>query len=267
MKQKLLESLLARLETELSPQNPVKFLRELPLEECVDTAIGAVYLYTRVGSGSGKKIVLLTEVISAIGHSIRNKYKLKRDSALAAKAGAFILYSFEVVGLLRLVLGKGANHHATYTIEVLDDEKLSSLWDVLCPEKTEKLPSLVPYSDWVTTLHPTGVKMVKTADREVLAKLNPEEHPLIFNSLNISQRVGWRINERIYDVYIWALKKKTDAFADIWEMQNPEAKASKVREAKAIGGIAKRFIGQTFYHLYTYDFRYLAEVKSGEFRG
>ena len=248
MKQKLIASLAHRLESELAPQNPVKFLKELPLEECVDVAIGAVYLYTRVGSGSGKKIVLLTEVISAIGHSIRNKFKLKRDSALAAKAGSFILYSFEVVGLLHLVLGKGANHHATYTIEVLDDESLSSLWDVLSPEKTEKLPSLVPYSDWITTLHPTGVNMVKTADREVLAKLNPIDHPLVFSSLNISQHVGWRINNDVYNIYTWALRNKTEAFADIWEMQNPEAKASKIREAKAIGGIAKRFLDKTFYH-------------------
>jgi len=31
-------------------------------------------------------------------------------------------------------------------------------------------------------------------------------------------------------------------------MHNPEAKQSKIREAKAIGSIAKRFIGKVFYH-------------------
>jgi DNA-directed RNA polymerase len=38
-------------------------------------------------------------------------------------------------------------------------------------------------------------------------------------------------------------------------MQNPEAKSSKLREAKAVGSIAKRFLTGVFYHLYYFDFR------------
>jgi len=255
MKQKLIASLTTRIATEIAPQNPVRFLKELSPEVCIEMAVGTVYLYTRVGTGRNKKIVLMTEVISAIGHAIRNKYKLTRDSAVAAKAGAFILYSFELVGILNLVLGRAVNGHATYTIEVTDDDKLSTLWDGLSPDKTEKLPSLEPYAPWTSSRHATGIQMVKTADQEVLEILKPETHPLVFESLNRSQSVGWRINEEIYNIYTWALRNKTEAFADIWEMQNPEAKASKIREAKAIGSIAKRYLGLTFYHLYTYDFR------------
>jgi hypothetical protein len=255
MKQKLIASLTTRIATEIAPQNPVRFLKELSPEVCIEIAVGTVYLYTRVGTGKSKKIVLMTEVISAIGHAIRNKYKLTRDSAVAAKAGAFILYSFELAGILNLVLGKATNGHATYTIEVLDDDGLSGLWDGLSPDKTEKLPSLQPYAAWTSAKHATGVQMVKTADQEVLAMLSPETHPLVFESLNRSQEVGWMINVDIYAIYMWALRNKTEAFADIWEMTVQEAKASKIREAKAIGGIAKRYLDTTFYHLYSYDFR------------
>jgi DNA-directed RNA polymerase len=255
MKQKLLNSITTRLSSELAPQNPVCFLKELPPSDCVEIAIGIVYLYTRVGHGKNKKLILLTEVISAIGHAIRNQFKLKRSSPLAAKAGAFILYSFEIIGILKLNLDRATNGHATYVIEMIDDDGLSLMWDSLKLEHTEKLPSLKPYSPWVTSLHPTGVNMVKTADRGVLTSLTPETHPMIFNLLNRAQEVGWNINEEVYSIYAWALRNKTDAFADIWEMTNPEAKASKVREAKAIGSIAKRFIGETFYHLYVLDFR------------
>jgi hypothetical protein len=255
MKQKLIHSIQHRVDTELAPQNPVKFLKELPADECIELAIGIVYLYTRAPKGAQQKIVLMTEVISAIGHAVRNKFKLKRDSALAAKSGAFILYSFELLELTRVSMGKGSNGHATYIIEVLADDKLSQLWETVGVERTEKLPSLSVYADWTSTKHATGVAMVKTADQDVLRKITPETHPIVFNVLNKSQHVGWSINSDIYIIYSWALRNKTEAFADIWEMQNPEAKQSKIREAKAIGSIAKRFLGEVFYHLYTYDFR------------
>jgi DNA-directed RNA polymerase len=254
-KQKLVASINNRLKFEISHQNPVKFLKDLDPEDLVDHTISVLYLYTRVGRSVARKTVLMTEVISAIGHNIRNKNKMKRDSALAAKAGAFLLYSFEEIDLIKVLLGRAGNGHATYVIEVLNEDKISTLWDSLSLDKTEKLPSLFPYAPWITTRHETGVMMVKTADRDVLKELTPETHPLVFNTLNKLQKVGWTINEEIYPIYAWALRNKTDAFADIWEMHNPEAKQSKIREAKAIGDIAKRFIGKTFYHLYTLDFR------------
>ena len=254
-KQKLTGSLIRRINTEIAPQNPVKFLNEIDVNFAIDLAISILYLYTRVGRGAAKKITLMTEVISAIGHGIRNKHKMKKDSALAAKSGAFILYSFEEIGLVYVVLGKAANTHATYTIEVTDEERISELWDGLPNNTTEKLPSETPYCPWTSTRHICDVSMVKTNNKEVLRKLTPETHPIVFDCLNKAQQVGWTINEDIYHIYTWALRNKTDAFADIWEMHNAEAKQSKIREAKAIGGIAKRFIGKVFYHLYVLDFR------------
>jgi len=257
LKNKILVSLKYRINNELAPQNPVKFLvkENIDLDYVIDQAISVIYLYTRSGRGASKKIILFTEVISAIGHAIRNKYKLKRDSAIAAKTGAFILYAFEHFGILKVLLGKALNGHGTYVIEVLEDDQLSKLWDNLKLEKTEKLPSDSPYAPWVSTRHETGVSMVKTNNKEVLKKITPETHPMLFNCLNKAQEVGWRINNDIYPVYTWALRNKTDAFADIWEMHNSEAKASKIREAKAIGSIAQRFLNKTFWHLYYFDFR------------
>lgn len=249
MKQKLIASLNKRLSVEVSKKNPVYFLNNyLPLDSAVDLAISAVYLYTRSKKGSTIKSILLTEVICAIGHSIRDSLKLKRDSALSAKTGAFMLYSFELLGLLTVKLGTGHNKHQTYIIEVLNDDALTLLWESLPIDKVTKLPSLSPYAPWETTKHSSGVMMVKTTSQEVLTKITLETHPMLFDSLNKSQTIGWNINQDIYPIYAWALRNKADAFADIWEMQSAEAKTSKIREATAIGSIAKRFLDSTFYH-------------------
>lgn len=255
MKQKLLSSLTARLYSEVSKKNPVYFLREhLPLDDALNVAISAIYMYTRTKKGSTTSI-LMTEVICAIGHNIRDLYRLPKSSGLAAKTGAFILYSFESLGLLKVKLGGGTGRHQTYIIEVLNDSAISLLWESLPIEKITKLPSLTPYSDWITARHETGANLVKTLSKEVLTKLTAASHPLVFEAVNKPQHIGWNVNKEIYNIYSWALANKTEAFSDIWEMQNPEARASKVREAVTVGSIAKRLLERTFYHMYSFDFR------------
>jgi len=255
MRTKLKKSLTRRLLTEISVRNPVKFLKALDLDDIVDRAITTVYLYTRMKKKGPQKAILLTEVISAIGHGIRNANKLKQDSSLAAKAGAFVLYSFEDCGWLTVNLTAGTNGHQVYCIKVIDEAAITSLWSQVKSDKTEKLPSTVPYADWTSAYHETGTSLVKTTDYNVLQSLTPETHPMIFELVNRAQHVGWRINEDIYHLYEWALQNKTEAFSDIWELQDQEAKTSKLREAISVGEIAKRFLNDTFYHLYTLDFR------------
>ena len=82
-----------KIETEIAPQNPLKFLKKFEVDEYIDILIGVVYLYTREKKGKANTSIYLTELISAIGHSVRQKLKQKRDSALAAKTGAFLLFS------------------------------------------------------------------------------------------------------------------------------------------------------------------------------
>ena len=248
MRQKLIDSIRIRLAKEISTQNPLKYLKKLQSEDYIDDVISVVYLYTRTKKGRGNKAILMAEVISAIGHKVRNKYKITRNSALAARTGAFILYSFEELGMLKVVLSSAGNGHATYTVEVTNEDVLSSLWDKLPDNRTEKLPSTIPLPEWQTTKHQSGAVLIKTANRDVLDKVLPETHPIIYEVVNKKQQVGWQINEAIYNLHLWALRNKTEAFADIWEQANPEARQTKLREAKAIGDIAKRFIDITFYH-------------------
>jgi DNA-directed RNA polymerase len=275
VRQKLIELIDARVQSEIAPQNPLKFLSKLKAESYIDTVISIVYLYTRKKRGSVTNTIYLTEVISALGHGVRNKFKLKRDSAIAAKTGAFLLFNFEVLELLQVVLGKGTNGHQSYIIQVLNDDAICKLWESLPPNQIEKLPSEKPYAPWITAKHESGVWLVKTRNKDVLDKLTIDTHPIVFSSINKSQAIGWRINKEIYEIQQWALRNKTEAFSDIWEAQNAEAKATKLREAKAIASIAKRFVDKTFYHLYYYDFRgrkypttaYLHEQGSDSARG
>jgi hypothetical protein len=252
MRQKLVDSIAHRLKHEVSSRNPVKFLQQIDAEDVVDVATSTLYLYTRTSRSFRRKdtgrLANMAEVASAVGHAVRNHMKERRDSALAVKSGAFILYSFELAGIIQLEMTIGDSGHGTYFLKVTDDDALSALWDNLKLEKTEKLPALEPYADWTSTKHDTGAILVKTENREVLQMLSPETHPMVFGCVNKAQKIGWTINKDVYSVFVWALRNKTEAFSDIWELQNQEARASKVREAKTVGSIAKRFLDKTFYH-------------------
>jgi len=251
----ILNSIKTRLDTEISPRNPVKFLKKEEPEKYINDLIAIIYLYTRPKKGQKNPSIYFSEIVSAIGHTVRSTLKQKQDSGLAAKTGGFLLYTFQELGLLKVKIGRGANNHQAYIIEVLNDDAIVKLWTDLPVEDAKKLPSETPYAAWTSTKHANGANMVKTQNKAVLKELTPETHPIVFSCINRAQTVGWRINEDIFKLYSWALRNKTDAFSDIWDQQSAEAKATKVREAKAIGEIAKRFIGKTFYHLYYFDFR------------
>jgi len=275
MRQALIALLDKRRKVEIDPRSPLKFLITAPVESYIDMAISIVYLYTRPKKGFKKQATYLTEVISALGHGVRNKLKLKRDSSAAAKTGAFILYSFEQLGLLEVTLGQGSKGHNAYIIQVTNDDLICALWNALTITQAEKLPSLTPFAPWVSTKHETGATLVKTGNKRVLESLQPDTHPIVFSCVNKAQTQGWRVNKDIYDIYRWALDNKTEAFSDIWDQHNPEARTTKLREAKAIITIADKFVDKTFYHLYYYDFRgrkypttaYLHEQGSDAARG
>jgi hypothetical protein len=271
---KLKKSIKLRLLTEISPHNPVKFLKKLDIDDYLPAVISTVYLYTRMKRGDNKTIYL-TEVVCAIGRTIRTKYKMKQDSALAAKTGAFLLYSFEELKILQVVLGRSSNGNNSYIIKIDDDDALSQLWNTLSTKTLEKLPSLEPYPPYTAVRHPTGLSIVKTANDEVLKSLTPETHPMVFGVINKKMKVGWQINKEVFDLQSWALRNRTQAFSDIWDQQNPEARSTKMREARSIIDIASRFIDKIFYHAYYYDFRariypataYLHEQGADQSRG
>jgi DNA-directed RNA polymerase len=255
MKPQIIKSLKNRIDEEITNREQIRYLKEFPIETYYDTLISIIYLYTRPKKGQTKPAIYFTEIISAIGHTVRTKLKQKRDSGRAAKTGAFLLYTFEELGLIQVMLGASVKGHGQYVVQVLNDDAICKLWTAIETSKIEKLPSETPYAPWATSKHACGAQMVKTGNREVLDSLTPETHPMVFDCVNKAQEVGWNINKSVYDIYTWALRNRTDAFSEIWELASVEAKTTKIREAFAIGEIAKRFIGKTFYHLYYYDFR------------
>lgn len=248
MKIQIIKNLKNRIDDEITNREQIRYLKSYTVESYYDTLISILYLYTRPKKGQAKPAIYFTEIISAIGHTVQTKLKQKRDSGRAAKTGAFLLYTFEELGLLQVMLGASVKGHGQYVVQVLNDDEICKLWTAIETSKIEKLPSETPYVPWQTSRHPCGANLVKTGNREVLDSLNPETHPMVFDCVNKAQAVGWNINKDVYDIYSWALRNKTDAFSEIWELTNAEAKTTKIREATAIGGIAKRFIGKTFYH-------------------
>jgi hypothetical protein len=108
MKNKLVMSIRRRIGDEIGPRSrDLKYLKDVAVEDYVDVTISTVYLYTRKKKsrlGKGKNVPLY-EMISAIGHKVRSHLGLKRNSAVAAKTGAFLLYSFEEMAILHVELG------------------------------------------------------------------------------------------------------------------------------------------------------------------
>lgn len=255
MRQKLIKLLEKRLEAEITNHNPLKVLRELDPAVVTDLAIATVYLYTRPKRGTKNTTIYMAEIISAIGHTVRGKFKLKRDSSVAAKIGGFLLYNFEALGMLQVMLGGGSKGHNQYIVQVLNDDAISALWSAVPLTVSEKLPAEAPYAPWTSSRHPTGARLVKTQNIGVLQELQLDTHPIVFDCVNKAQATGWRVNKKVYELHLWALRNRAAAFDDIWKLTNPEARITKTREAKAIGDIAKRFLNKTFYHMYSLDFR------------
>lgn len=252
MRQKLEESLLRRFEEEISEKSPLIVLKDKDFKVIADVAIEVAFMFSR---NSEDTVNPMANFVVAIGQRIQAKLNLKRDSATAAKIGAFALYSFEELGMLKVVLGKSKGKHASYNVSILDEDAILKLWQTVEVEKCEKLPLLQPAPRWTSGLNDEGEKLIKTNSGNVISCLSAESHPMLFEAANKAQSVGWNINAFVYDVERWAFFNKTEAFNSIWLLLSAEARSSKIRETKTILSIAERFLGKTFYHKYYYDFR------------
>ena len=253
MKKRLITLTSQRVVDELDENNPLRFLYNIDTAQLIDIAVEKLYMFTRDKKRTEQKLAMLTEVAVSIGNRVRAS--MHKDTALSVKAGVFLLYSFEKAGITKVDLGQGTGDHATYIIKILDDEALTKLWGAVEINKTEKLPSTVPIPPWTRNKDFSGINIVKTNSKVTLESISPELQPVVFDAINKLQSVPWQINTQVYEAATWALRNRADAFSDIWAMQNEEAKQSKLRETHAIAGLAKRFLGKTFYHLHTLDFR------------
>jgi hypothetical protein len=181
-------------------------------------------------------------------------YKQKKDSAIATKLGAFLLYSFEALEIVELCIGSRGNNQA-YVIKVIDEDALMELWRTVAKTTGGTMPSLSPYSPYISSKHDTGQKLIKTQNKYVLDTVTPETHPIIYNTVNRMMSTGWRINSAVHNIANWALRNKAEAFGDIWSQQNKQALQSKLREAQTVISMADGLTSTIFYHLAYLDFR------------
>ena len=239
---------------EIAPQSSIAFLKDVDLSDLMFEIVGVVYLFTRPKKGS-QTLPSFVEIACAIGHKVNKFLKRRKDSASAVRAGAFILYEFEVKFIMVLVKEKGASGHGTYNMKVLDDAVLQDMWSRVPIKLHEKLPKFVPYEPWESGRHKNQTPLVKTGDSAIINSLSPATHPIVFKCVNKAQAEGWIVNKKVLEIAVWAINKKADVFDDAFENPDAQARATKVREAKAVIDIAKRMQSKPFYHFYTFDFR------------
>ncbi len=245
MKDILIEIYEERLRLEISEQSALSILKNYNVKDYIDKVIEKTYLYTR--PRQDVNTFPLAEIISAIGKGVLKILKIKNNSALAAKIGAFFLYTFEELGVIEVVLVKNKKHNI-YSVKLLDDGILVELWGTLPLHTIEKLPLLKPSYSFVKAT--TGMIRSKYNYKD----FNKDTHPIVFSCINKSKEVSWKVNTEVLEIAKWALKNNSEAFNDIWN-QTKEAKKTKIREAKTIIDIAERFKDTLFYHEYYYDFR------------
>jgi len=253
-RQELIEHLQNRILLDSNSMRATEYLKEHAIEEYLDEVISVIYVYTR--RTSQRKLATFAEVICAIGFTVRNRYSYIRCTASSAKLGAFILYSFEEMALIRTFKTKGKNSHATFVVEVANEQLFRKLYLSISPKAlVETLPSTVPYEPWKRTVHPTGSYLVKTTNKSLNKVLTSENYPVVFSAINKSQAIGWRVNSFILDVQLLSLETKAKAFDDVWLATSEQARQTKKREAKTITGLAVKWSKLTFYHMFYLDFR------------
>jgi DNA-directed RNA polymerase len=78
---------------------------------------------------------------------------------------------------------------------------------------------------------------------------------MVLDAVNRAQAVGWKVNERVLAIAIWAHKYREEAFSDIWKQVSKEARITKGREVNTVLTMAQDLAGAIFYHGYYTDFR------------
>lgn len=253
MLRQIVEITYRRLNEELTARSPVNVLKEVGLEQCIATTIEVLFMHSRKEDRLATKNATFVEAAVAIGRDLLRTYP--KNTATEVKCGAFLIYTFEMLGICEVTLGQGNSAHAMYIINILDDDILTSLWNQLDTSKLLRLPRLEKPAPWISTKHELDFKLVKTRNLDVLDCLTPNTCPTVYSAVNKSQSIGWKVNNEVHDLALWSLRNRTGAFKDIWDIQDDTAKASKLRETYAVTGIAAKMAGKVFYHIHTLDFR------------
>jgi hypothetical protein len=249
MKALLIQDLKVRVQRQTTA---LKYLKKHEVASWINKAIEILFIHTR--PRDDQTSFCFAEIVTNIGKTVLRQCGERQDSALAAKTGAFVLYTFYFYDIVAVYLTRGKNKHNIYLVKVVNEDLLARLFNELPLKEIEKLPWTEPPGDYNSPFHKSGLKLIKTNNPDVLRTVRPDTHPIIYDVVNKAQKVGWRVNKRVWEIAEWALENTQEAFNDIWE-QASKAKKTKIREARTILDISERLKGKVFYHQYFLDFR------------
>lgn len=201
---------------------------------------------------------VLVELASRVGAEALKDLGIKRDTLLAVNIGAFIIESFDILGLISVNLQQvvGTDDNPTYYVLAGENEEYAELLTLMEPTSTN-FPSVTPYSDWTCGTHENGLPIIKHANKAMLAGINTDTHNIPMNALNMLQRSGWKINGSVYEVFkhFYKAGNSPKAFPHQDESKPRVTRSGLATEARYIVECADKLGSQVFYHQYNCDFR------------
>jgi hypothetical protein len=232
-------------------------LQKLPPEELLEMSINQIL------KGAESKLSLV-DVSVSLGHRIRQRLKLKRDTVAACHAGWFVIVAYLELDLITYYLKKTkkkgrTSKYRAYHISLKNPEAIREIWEELSKTyaDVEFFPLDHPPEPWVEGIHALGYPMIRKADSYILADLNPEKDQFIMDTLNKLGNVPWSVNNEVLEVYNYYIKlnnPKPSPFRFHRETAEDKVRSLKI-ESETILMMANKFKNRPHYHLWSCDFR------------
>jgi DNA-directed RNA polymerase len=203
----------------------------------------------------------LVEIVAIIGRKVRQKLSLPNDSAADAQVGWFICISYIECKVLKYRLkftyknGKRSKY-PSYFFVTKDWNAIKELWSLVDTTKLDIFPMRECPPDWVGPINEFGMTIIKKGHPSQLKKFNKNNTQMLFDVLNKLQKIGWRINKDVFEVYTHFLHKESSPNPFKLHLEeDEEKKQSLLIEANAIENLALKNLDNCFYHSYNFDFR------------
>ena len=227
----------------------------------------------------------LAPLAIAIGTRIRNYYNLPIKEFESLRLGVFILCGYGVpeLVLMKLVREYKQSSRAKTVYKVYAGYKRGDLRklvkefnEVADPYK----PMFEKATDWeygtVKARNGETLKLIKGASVDTLAKINPNNTPIVLNAVNKKQAIGYTVKPKVFEIYKWALETNQECFEhNSVHTITKERKKAKEDEAYQVLNATEPYVGKVFYQQYTCDSRgrfyplsaYLNEINSDNAKG
>lgn len=248
--QKITANLTTRLEGVHNRSGHYQLSKHEDLESLVERACNVI----TVGITQKSQLVNLA---SRVGKMAMKDMELKPDTAKAVMIGAFVIESFDNLGLVSVDLTRTSKlDHMSYHVVAGTSPDYAELVSLI-EKDGPHFPSLTPYADWESGVHENGASFIKHAGKSVLSQINPEDTPIPLDAVNRLQRCGWVINQDVYKVFkhFYKAGNSPKAFPHQDETKPKVSRSGLATEAAFIIEGAEKMGGNTFYHQYNCDFR------------